>query len=80
MTGLPNGVSPWQRTIEAAASAGCLMAAMLAQAHPDGVDRVSLSVETDNPALSLYDRLGFVPTRTVGDAVTIVRNGLQRSG
>lgn len=54
----------------------CLMAAMLAQAHLDGVDRVSLSVETDNPALSLYDRLGFAPAETVGDAVTMVRNVL----
>lgn len=54
----------------------CLMAAMLVQAHLDGVDRVSLSVETDNPALSLYDSLGFAPAETVGNAVTMIRNVL----
>jgi ribosomal protein S18 acetylase RimI-like enzyme len=58
----------------------CLMAAMLAQACLDGVDRVSLSVKADNPALSLHDSLGFAPAGTVGNAVTMVRSVLQRSG
>lgn len=51
-----------------------LLTAMLAQACLDGVARVSLSVEKDNPARSLYPNVGFVPTGTVGDAVTMVRS------
>lgn len=51
----------------------CLMAGILAQAHLDSVDRISLSVERDNPAMSLYDNLGFVPAGTLGNAVTMVR-------
>lgn len=35
---------------------------LLARADAEGLDRVSLSVEADNPALRLYERLGFVPT------------------
>lgn len=50
-----------------------LLTAMLAQACLDGVARVSLSVEKDNPARSLYASVGFVPTGTVGDAVTMIR-------
>jgi GNAT superfamily N-acetyltransferase len=36
-----------------------LLAAVLAQAALDGHRRLSLSVEPDNPALRLYERLGF---------------------
>lgn len=51
----------------------CLMAASLAQARLDRVPRISLSVETDNPALALYESIGFVPAASVEDALTMVR-------
>lgn len=50
-----------------------LMAAVLAQARLDGVPRISLSVEPDNPARSLYESIGFVPTGPVDGAMTMVR-------
>ena len=52
---------------------GGLLAAMLALLRLDGVRRVSLSVETDNPARSLYQRFGFTPTASVDAAVTMAR-------
>ena len=51
----------------------CLLTAVLTQARLEGVPRVSLSVETDNPARSLYDSMGFVPAGAIGDAMTMVR-------
>lgn len=50
-----------------------LLAAMLTQARLDGVARISLSVESDNPASSLHENLGFVPVGTVDDTLTMVR-------
>jgi ribosomal protein S18 acetylase RimI-like enzyme len=51
----------------------CLLASMLAQLRLRGVAQVSLSVETDNPARHLYERLGFTRTQTFEGAVTMVR-------
>ena len=55
---------------------GCLLAAMLALLRLEGTAQVSLSVETDNPALSLYRRVGFAPVGDLGateGAATMVR-------
>jgi ribosomal protein S18 acetylase RimI-like enzyme len=51
----------------------CLMAAMLVELRLQTVGQVSLSVETDNPALTLYERLGFVTREAADGAVTMVR-------
>jgi ribosomal protein S18 acetylase RimI-like enzyme len=52
----------------------CLVAAMLVQLRLDGAAQVSLSVETDNdPAVSVYERLGFVRRAEDGGAFTMVR-------
>jgi len=49
-----------------------LLQTLLAQAHQAGFDRVSLSVERDNPALRLYQSLGFEQVSTVDNAYTMV--------
>jgi ribosomal protein S18 acetylase RimI-like enzyme len=43
-----------------------LLEELLAQARATGHPAVSLSVETDNPAVRLYERLGFVRVGYVG--------------
>jgi GNAT superfamily N-acetyltransferase len=51
----------------------CLVTAMLVELRLAGTRQVSLSVETDNPARLLYERLGFEPRTTSDGAVTMVR-------
>jgi ribosomal protein S18 acetylase RimI-like enzyme len=50
-----------------------LMTAMLAELRAQGVAQVSLSVEDDNPARRLYERLDFVPWATGDGATTMLR-------
>jgi ribosomal protein S18 acetylase RimI-like enzyme len=49
-----------------------LLAELLTRARAAGLERVSLSVETDNPARNLYQRAGFVPVGRSGGAETMV--------
>jgi [ribosomal protein S18]-alanine N-acetyltransferase len=53
---------------------GLLLRALLSEAGRRGIARVSLSVELDNPALRLYERLGFEKTGREGNAWTMVAN------
>ncbi|CAN5123149.1 hypothetical protein BH20ACT8_BH20ACT8_17300 [soil metagenome] len=48
-----------------------LLAALLAQARLDGLPALSLSVEADNPARHLYQRMGFVLVESSGSSQTI---------
>lgn len=48
-----------------------LLVALVDAARHDGYRALSLSVERTNPALRLYQRLGFVPVGTNGDAWTM---------
>lgn len=49
-----------------------LLRALIEQARRSGVPALSLSVETGNPAASLYRRLGFREVSTSGGAITMV--------
>jgi ribosomal protein S18 acetylase RimI-like enzyme len=49
-----------------------LLDALLAQARGGGVRRISLSVEKDNPARRLYERLGFQAVGEVGGSLTLL--------
>ena len=51
---------------------GLLLRALLARAAEAGIARVSLSVESGNPALRLYERCGFRRFGRVGGAFTLV--------
>jgi ribosomal protein S18 acetylase RimI-like enzyme len=48
-----------------------LLTRLLAQARHRGFSAVSLSVEIDNPARRLYERLGFRQTGVVGGSLTM---------
>jgi ribosomal protein S18 acetylase RimI-like enzyme len=61
--------------VEEARGAGVgrrLMEDLVAAAGERGVARLSLSVEIDNPARGLYDRLGFVEVHHGGGSLTMV--------
>ena len=49
-----------------------LLEALLQTARETSIRRVSLSVEIDNPALRLYERLGFERWKRVGGGWTMV--------
>jgi ribosomal protein S18 acetylase RimI-like enzyme len=51
-----------------------LLEALINQARLDRVPALSLSVEVDNAALRLYDRLGFTRVACVDDAWTMRRD------
>ena len=55
-----------------------LLTALLDQARADGFPAISLSVEKDNPALHLYERLGFQPVREM-DSTLVMRARLESS-
>ncbi len=54
--------------------ASTLMTRLLADAGVQGVPALSLSVEPDNPARVLYERLGFAKVSQVGGAWTMWRS------
>jgi ribosomal protein S18 acetylase RimI-like enzyme len=50
-----------------------LIARLLDRARADGLPGVSLSVEPDNPARRIYERLGFEKVGVVGGSWTMLR-------
>jgi GNAT superfamily N-acetyltransferase len=48
-----------------------LLRELIERAWATGIRALSLSVEEDNPAVRLYQRVGFVPVEHVGNAVTM---------
>ena len=53
-----------------------LLRALLEQAGEQGIRRISLSVEHENPALALYQRLGFHRVERVGRSLDPARGGV----
>ena len=49
-----------------------LLEALEREARRRGIERLSLSVERDNPAVALYERFGFRPRNGEGNAVTML--------
>jgi ribosomal protein S18 acetylase RimI-like enzyme len=49
-----------------------LLEALEREARQRGINRLSLSVERGNPAVALYERLGFRALDTRRDALTMV--------
>jgi ribosomal protein S18 acetylase RimI-like enzyme len=64
------GVSP---TARGKGIGTALLDALIARADAEGLRGLSLSVEEDNPAVSLYERAGFVRDKRVGNAWTMLR-------
>jgi ribosomal-protein-alanine N-acetyltransferase len=58
---------------------GLLLRALLSEAGRQGIAQVSLSVEPDNPARRLYERLGFEKMGGEGNAWTMVANAARAS-
>lgn len=52
---------------------GCLLSTIIAQQRLAGTSRLSLSVEDDNPARTLYEQHGFVTHDAAGGARTMIR-------
>jgi ribosomal protein S18 acetylase RimI-like enzyme len=48
-----------------------LLTALLERARDEGFGSLSLSVERDNPALSLYERFGFRKVNELGDTLVM---------
>ncbi len=51
-----------------------LLIHLLDHARDSGVEAVSLSVEIGNPAIHLYERLGFQPHARMGNALTLLKS------
>jgi ribosomal protein S18 acetylase RimI-like enzyme len=51
-----------------------LLEALVERAQQEGAPALSLSVEEDNPALRLYERLGFRRVARTGNALTLRRD------
>lgn len=49
-----------------------LLEALIVEARQRGLPALSLSVEPENPAARLYERLGFITVERRGGAVTMV--------
>ena len=49
-----------------------LLATLIVQAEAQGLRGLSLSVNQRNPAIHLYERLGFAPVGTNGDSKTMM--------
>jgi ribosomal protein S18 acetylase RimI-like enzyme len=49
-----------------------LLSALMEQARAEGHERLSLAVESDNPAVGLYDRLGFREVRREKETLVMV--------
>ena len=51
-----------------------LLESLFREASLSGYSQLSLSVEGDNPALALYQSLGFIIIKEVGNAYTMIAN------
>ncbi len=51
---------------------GMLLRALMERAREDGHEALSLAVEHDNPAIGLYDRLGFREVRSEGETAIML--------